>query len=73
MKDMKILHSMVLNTQGQISLLRGISKSLQRLPKYVGRQSCGGCGRGMGVSHTSKLGTFFLRSLALSMPTYSNF
>ena len=27
----------------------------------------------MGVSHTSKLGTFFLRSLTLRKPIYSNF
>ena len=39
------------------------NKSLQRLP----------VGGARGVSHTSKLGTFFLRSLTLRMPFYSNF
>ena len=33
-----------------------------------------GCvGGAVGVSHISKLGTFFLRSLTLRMPFYSNF
>ena len=56
------------HTLYKISLLQDISKSLQRLTRQTELWE------GLwGVSHTSKLGTFFLRSLTLHKPIYSNF
>ena len=49
------------------SLLRAVSVSTKTI-------LISGCvGGAVGVSHISKLGTFFLRSLTLRMPFYSNF
>ena len=50
----------------KISVLRGINKTLQRLPRYTGLWA--GRARPGCVSHTSKLGTFFVMSLTLSIP-----
>ena len=55
------------NTLCTQSVLRAVSVST----KTILISSC--VGGAVGVSHISKLGTFFLRSLTLRMPFYSNF